>query len=114
MNTFGTNPLSGGNPVAPDTVGNAIISTAAAIVAQDWPTGGQLVHFNCTADSWVNLYSTGVTIPTTNSAGTTASSGLAVLLKAGHEHVYQVPGASTGYSITAATSGVVNIEFWRK
>lgn len=109
MNTFGTNPTL--YPVAADTIGNAIISTAAAVVAQDWPDGAGMVHFNCMVDSWANFYSTGVAIPTTNSAGSTSGS---VLLKAGHAHFYQIPGVSTGYSLTAVTSSVINIEFWKK
>lgn len=113
MNTLGTNPVLG-NPVFPDTLGVAVITTAGAVVAQDWPTSAQLVHFNVHADSWLNPWSTAVNIPTTNSSGTTVSSGQNVLLKAGHEHVFQIPGISTGYSVTAATSGVIGVSFWRK
>jgi hypothetical protein len=113
MNTIGINPVWG-SPVAADTLGAAIITTAGAVVAQDWSSGAGMVHFNVHADSWCNFWSTSVNIPTTNSAGTTVSSGQNVLLKAGHEHVYQIPGVSTGYSLTAATSGVISIELWKK
>lgn len=113
MNTIGINPILH-NPVFPETLGIAVITTAEAVVAQDWATGAQLVHFNVHADSWLNPWSTAVNIPTTNSSGTTVSSGQSFLLKPGHEHVFQIPGASTGYSLTAATSGVISIEFWRK
>lgn len=112
MNTFGTNPTR--HPAFPDTLGVAIISTAAAVVAQDWPTDAGMVHFNVHADSWLNAWSTSVAIPTTNSAGTTSSTGQNLLLKAGHEHIFQIPGVSTGYSVTAATSGVIGIAFWKK
>jgi hypothetical protein len=56
------------------------------------------------------MESTSVAIPTASSKGTTA---------ARNEYVesgmyYQIPGDSTGLSITAATSGVVSLSYWRR
>lgn len=98
-------------PLIPDTVGAAIISSAGAVVAADWPTGAQLVFFNSTGDFWVNYRTTGVNIPSTNSNGTTASSGMNVL----NPGIRQIStGESTGYSLTMRTSGEISIELWRK
>ena len=98
-------------PLIPDTVGAGIISSAGAIVTGDWPTNAQLVFFNSALDFWANYRTTGVNIPTTNSNGTTASSGMNVL----NPGIRQISTAdSTGYSLTAASSGVISIEFWRK
>lgn len=99
-------------PMPPDTVGMAVISSAAAVVAQDWPTDAQLVAFGSTMGFWVNMVSTKANVPTTNQAGTTASSGLMEYVNAGT--IYQILGGSTGYSVVAATSGVISLSFWRK
>lgn len=97
-------------PITPDTMGAVIISSAGAVVAFDWPTNGQLVAFSGGMDFYVNYQSTNAGVPTTNSSGTTLSSGINEL----NPTIRQVPAGSTGYSLTAATSGVVTTAFWRK
>jgi hypothetical protein len=97
-------------PVPPDTVGTAVISSASAVVALDYPDDAHLVRFGSTAGFWLDMESTSVAIPTASSKGTTA---------ARNEYVesgmyYQIPGDSTGLSITAATSGVVSLSYWRR
>lgn len=100
-------------PISPDTVGAAIITTALAVVAQDWPAGARFVSFDSTATFYANLASTGVNVPTTNSTGTTASSGLNEI-SAGHLVRQISTGLSTGYSLTAPTSGVITASFWKQ
>lgn len=99
-------------PVPPDTIGVAIITTAFAVVAQDWPTGARFVSFDSTASFYANLMSTAVNVPTTNSSGTTASSGLNAI-SAGNLLRQVSTGLSTGYSLTAPTSGVITASFWK-
>src|SRR3990167_5849730 len=90
-------------------VGAAIITTAGAVVAQNWPdvsgtygsTAQKFVIFDGSVMLAINMFSTGAAFPTTNSSGTTASSGLSFVQPAGHQHTYRIPSASTGYSITA-------------
>ena len=101
-------------PVSPDTVGSVIISTAGGAVAQDYPTGTHIVRFSGTMNFYVNFGTTSAVIPSTNSSGTTASSGLNELMQAGWPEYRQVAGSSTGYSITAPTSGVITASFWKK
>lgn len=101
------------NPIPPDTVGSIIITTANAVVAQDWPTNAQIVTFSSTVPHYINWRSTSVTIPSTNQSGTTASSGLSEM-NAGTITRQISTGTSTGYSITGATSGVVTLSAWRK
>ena len=102
-------------------VGAAIISTAGAVVAQDWPSGTtsglssnspRIVQFDSQVGFAFNISSTYAAIPTTNSSGTTASSGRNVYQAAGHQHTYRIPSSSTGYSLTAPTSGAITISFW--
>ena len=114
MRAIGVNPT--GYPLAPDTVGTAIITTAAAPVALDYPSGAQMVRFSSTGPFYPNHGSTGVNIPSTNSGGTTASSGQNILQPGGNQAspIYQIPGGSTGFSLTAPASGVITAEFWRK
>ena len=99
-------------PVPPDTIGVAIITTAGAVVAQDWPDGAHIVTFGATMSFYANLGTTAANIPSTNSSGTTASSGLNEYVPPGL--TYQIPGASTGYSLTSPTSGVITLSFWSK
>lgn len=104
-------------------VGAAIITTAAAVVAQSWPgassdglstSSPRFVEFDSQQAFVANFWSTYVAYPTTNSSGTTSSSSLNILQSAGHTHVYRIPGISTGYSLTAATSGVISISFYHE
>ncbi len=112
MRTYGAlNPINL-IPNPPDTVGMAVIAAAAAVVAQDYPDNAHLVAFGSTMDFWANMESTGVNIPTTNQVGTTVSSGLNEYLRPGT--IYQILAGSTGYSLTAPTSGVISLSFWRK
>ena len=105
----------------PSHVGSVIITTAGAVVAQDWPagttgsTGAKFVQFSSEQPIVLNAYSTGAAYPTTNSVGTTASSGANVLIAAsGYDQpfIFRIPITSTGYSVTARTSGVMSIGFW--
>lgn len=110
-------------PFAPNLIGAAIITTAGAVVTADWPgasasglasTSPRFVEFDAQQVIAINLSSTNAAIPTTNSAGTTASSGRNIVQAAGHQHIYRIPQTSTGYSVTAPTSGAVSILFWHE
>lgn len=108
MRTYGGLHPTDYNPGPPDTVGSVILSSAGAIVAQDYPAGAQLVLFSGTVDFYANLGTTFVAIPSTNQSGTTASSGLNEL----NPGLRQVRG-STGYSLTGPSSGVITASFWK-
>lgn len=97
-------------PVQPDTVGTVVISSALAVAAQDWPTDAHLVRFASTAPFWLNMSSTGVSIPTTAETGSTAASDRNELIN--DSIIRQI--TSTGYSITRATSGVISASFWQR
>jgi hypothetical protein len=111
MRPFGARGVNDHIPIPPDTVGSVIISSAGAIIAQDWPsTQANYVLFSGTVDFYANFNTTAAAIPTTNSTGTTASSGLNEL----NPGLRQVMGGSTGYSITGPSSGIVTASFWHK
>jgi hypothetical protein len=111
MRIFGARGVNDQIPMPPDTVGSVIVTTALAVVAQDWPSSAGYVLFSGTMDFYANFGSTGANVPSTNSTGVTLSSGLNEL-NPGLRSVST--GLSTGYSITAPTSGVVTASFWRK
>lgn len=111
MKPFGARGVNDQIPIPPDTVGLSIVTTAGAIVAQDWPSSAaEYVLFAGTMDFYANFRTTAANVPTTNSTGTTASSGLNEL----NPGLRQIPGDSTGYSISAPTSGLVTASFWSK
>lgn len=112
MRTYGTPNSFDNIGVAPDTVGTVVISSANAVVAQDWPDNAQLVAFGSTMGFWLNAVSTEVNIPTTNQEGATGSSDLNEYVEHGFRQ--QITADATGYSITAPTSGVISLSFWRK
>jgi len=99
-------------PVPPDTVGTVVISSAAAVVAQDWPDDAHIVTFGSTMGFFLNSESTSVNIPSTNQSGATGSSDINEYVD--HGLTRQILGDSTGYSITAPTSGVITLSFWSK
>lgn len=99
-------------PIVPDTVGSIQISSAGAVVAQDWPTNAQLVYFSPPpAFAFVvNYLSTQAAFSGASTPGSTA--GLAASIQ--NPGIRQIPAGSTGYSITATSSGFITAEFWRK
>lgn len=117
-------PLGSLNPLdqiprPPDTVAVAMVSSAAGIVAADWPDGAQLVMIGSSAPVFLNMYSTGATVLAASTPGSTATPT---------EYVQpgtfrQIPGmsssgpqsgGSTGYSVAAPSSGPIVLSFWRK
>jgi hypothetical protein len=110
MRAFGSLHPTEQIPVIPDTMGSFIISSAGAVITTDWPAGAEIVAFSGEGNFYVNWLSTGARVPTTNSSGTTLSSDANEL----NPSVRQIPGASTGYSLTGASSGVVTAAFWGK
>lgn len=97
-------------------MGSVALTTSA--VAFDWPTGttgstgSRFVSFNANVAIGLNMYSTYAALPTTNSAGTTLSSGFNIIQPSGHQHVYRIPMVSTGYSLIGSAAGYASIEYW--
>ncbi len=110
-NTGSLNPTDQ-TRLMPDAVASIIISTAGAVVAQDWPSAADIAEFNSQMLFVLNARSTGAALPSTNEPGTnTGSSVWNEICPQGHD-MRRLIGDSTGYSITAPTSGVVTISFW--
>lgn len=101
-------------PTPADTVGAAIVTTALAVVSGNWPANAQIGRFSSSNPFMLNMWSTGAAVPTTNSSGSTASTGRSVAVVPGQNGLFQVPGDSTGYSLTAGSSGHITTEFWSK
>lgn len=111
MRTYGSINPNADIPNPSDTWGTIVISSAGAIVANDWPTGAQRVAFVGPINFWVNWASTKVNVPSTAQAGSTASSNMNEL----NPGVRNMSTAlSTGYSILGETSGVIQAQFWRR
>lgn len=113
MKTIGSLHPTEDVPLVPENIAICVISTAGAIVAQDYPAGAQIMHFDAHATIYFHPSSTGVAIPTTSQVGSTSQNRV-MRLNNGHEGKYQIPADSTGYSITSETSGITGIQFWRK
>lgn len=98
-----------------DTVGAAIIATTGANVSADWPSGAKVARFAGTGGFYLNPWSTGAVIPTTFSGGSTVSTGRTFFNPLEQPRTLQIPGDSTGYSLTAAVAGtIITSEFWNK
>ena len=129
MRTYGAlNPLDL-IPVPPDTVTTFLMTGGSSAQAQDWLSSGstatanaavagvQLVRLTGMSSAGgafffsANLFSTAAAVP---SSGTSiSSSGVNHPIATG-PLTFQVPGASTGFSFAALTSGYVIMEQWRK
>lgn len=99
-------------PVNPDTIGTIIGTTAGAIVAFDYPAGAEIATWAGNVPFVLNGRSTGAQVPTTNSSGTTLSSGWNEFVPTAVTR--QITGDSTGYSVAFPTSGFVTVSFWGK
>jgi hypothetical protein len=114
MRTFGlSNPLEN-HPILPDTIGTVNLSSGVA-VAQDWPSGAAIVRLTGDATFFFNPLSTAANIPTTNSSGTTVSSGLNILMPIyKQDYMFKISSAqSTGYSLIAASAARISLSFWK-
>ena len=104
------------HPVAPDTI-ISLKLTAASVQAFDFPQA-DLVRFSfgssdATNVAFVNIGSTKANVPTTaftiSSEGSTAFN---IPVVGGCERIYQIPGATTGFSVISPSSGYFCAEFW--
>tara|TARA_R110000868_G_scaffold142759_8_gene360227 strand:- start:6973 stop:7362 length:390 start_codon:yes stop_codon:yes gene_type:complete len=115
-------------PVPPDTVTTFLMTGGSSAQAADWLSSGSTaaasaavagVHivritplttaggtFFCAA----NLMSTAAAVPTSGTS--IASTGVSHPVMAAT--LFQVPGGSTGFSFAAFSSGIVQMEQWRK
>lgn len=109
-----------GISVPSDVVATIIGSSAGAVIPLDYPspgaaTGSSRPHI-MVISSQVPVFfrdgTTGAAVPATGATtpGSTGHGGVYIAQTA----TYQVPGASTGYSVAFPTSGICTIEFFRK
>lgn len=134
MRPFGSiNPLAD-IPQPPDTVATFVMTGGSSAQASDWFSSGstalanagvsggpQIVRFTgrTSAQSsglnfMVNLFSTlAVAVPASGTTvGMGASSGVSFPVNG--VGLFQIPVASTGYSVASLTSGLIFAEQWRK
>lgn len=93
-----------------DTIGAAVISSAFAVVAMDYPADARYVRFGSTSVFYTNMRTTGVTVPTSTLTPSTANG--TVLHPVQDQNMFSIDAGSTGLSITSPTSGVITLEFW--
>lgn len=121
MRSFGVWNPSHLIPVPSDTVGCAVLAANAG-EAFDWPTGTNVVRLSGATTAGgayafvFNAGSTGATWPSSDSVGTTASSGWNAMVPTGGSVMYQISStaSSTGFSVVSPTSGIVTFEFWKR
>jgi hypothetical protein len=121
MRTIGTmHPTDAADVPIPSDVQAKFALAAATAQAADWPSGvgiarvtgvttlgGPLAfYFNDGSTKASSVADAAFT------SGTSQSSGLSSYVVGSRE--FQIPGTSTGFSLAAASSGVVSVECWRK
>ena len=111
MRSFGSMHPTDLIPVPPDTVGVAVVSSASAVVSQDIPSGAEMVVFGSPANFWCRIGSTGVAIPSASTAGSSGGNP-SEFLRDGT--TYQIPGGSTGLSISATAGMTISLSYWGK
>lgn len=115
MRGIGSLHPTDGVEVPPDTVQTYLLAggTAQAI---DFSTGTQMLRLtglttaNAQLNFFANLNSTGAAVPSTGTSTSSSAINQPVL----GVRSFQIPGASTGYSLIAQTSGYVIAECWKK
>jgi hypothetical protein len=104
-----------GVPVPPDTV-NTLLVAGSSGQAMDWPTNTQFVRISGFSTAGVslnfmaNLYSTACSAPASGSSASSTGVNHPIMGSAS----FQIPGASTGFSVAALTSGYILVECWKK
>lgn len=114
------------NPVPPDTTVTTLLSAGTG-QAFDWPSStvagssGQTDMVRLTGVTTagaglalgINLASTAAHWSAAVSTFTTGSSGT-YMVPPGYSRVFQRPSNSTGFSVISGSSGIANIEVWKK
>lgn len=112
-------------PSTPDTVGAAVLAAGTG-EAYDYPSNTDLVRISVASTELTTLgasyqyaaafnpSSTAATWPTTDQAGTTASSGLNIIVTSAFPKIFQVPRNSTGFSLVSPIAGRVSMEYWKR
>lgn len=119
MRGIGVMHPTDGLPTPPDTVLTLLIAGSSG-QAMDWPAGSSVgliarLSGQSTAGAQMNfeanLESTKAAAPSsgTSTIGTTGF-GYTIM----GQGTFQVPGASTGFSVASLSSGYVKIELWKK
>lgn len=105
-------------PVIPDTTLNLLL-TAATGQAFDYPAGTDMLRISNGSTFGVggtvfNPSSTAAAVATTAGAISSTVGGQNIQIPAGESRLYQRPRVSTGFSLIAASSHAVSVEFWSR
>jgi len=117
MRYFGT-AATPRTPVLPDTTLQLLL-TAASGQAFDYPAGTDLIRVTNGSTLGVgavtfNPSSTAAAVPTTGSTISSSVGGQNILISYGQSVEFQVPRATTGFSLIAGSSHSVGVEFWSR
>lgn len=120
MRPFGSiDPLSM-VPVPPDTR-LSLLLTAATGHAFDYPANTGLVRVTVGSTisgvhgpAFFSFSSTSAALPTTGGAVSTVETSGGIGISVAVPRMFQVPGGSTGFSVIAASSYSILMEFWKK
>lgn len=106
-------------PVGSDTQAKFALA-AAAPQAADWPVGAEIARLTgvtTLGGAFAFYFNDGSTkassaADSSFTSGTSQSSGLNSYIVGSRD--FQIPGTSTGFSLSAASSGIVSVECWGK
>ena len=117
MIAIGTLHPTNNVPMPADTVFTMLVAGSIG-QAMDWPANADIVRFTglstlgADLNFQVDLRSTKAAAPSSGGAtiGSTLFYGYTVM----EQGMFQVPGASTGFSVAALSSGYISAEIWRR
>ena len=115
MRAVGVLHPTDGIPIPADTVNTLLIANSSG-QAMDWPTSTQIVRLTgwttagASMNFMANLYSTACSAPASGSSASSTGTNHPV----SGVGSFQVPGASTGFSVAALTSGYIMVECWKR
>ncbi len=97
---------------SPDVVHTIVFAAASSAHAKDWPTGAVGYTAGSNVDFFMQPASTYVVVPSSDlSTGSTAGHGFAgsSVAQELNPGARRIPPGSTGYSVTALSSGILSL-----
>lgn len=112
-------------PTPPDSVQTMLLTGGSSGQIMDWPsTLAQIARFTgyttlgAGLTIFANLTAVGATVPTSGSSITTGTSanstGNNIPVIAGSPREFLIPAGSTGFAVSALTSGYAVVETWKR
>lgn len=116
MRAIGTMHPTDQVPMPPDTVNTILLTGGSSAQGMDYPSGAQVMRLTPVTTAggaffcMLNMFSTAAAVPAAGSSASSTGVNHPVMSAS----VFQIPAASTGFSVAAYSSGLAIAEFWKK